>query len=80
MPDGFEADGPELKGLFHRPTQFSEIEVFQRSQQMHAVPPAMLRHARLHQAAQRGEFLRQIPALERGCLIQRIDLLLNRTI
>src|SRR3546814_8006788 len=39
---------------------------------------AMLCHAALHQPAQRGEFLWQVPPLERRCLIQRIDLLLDQ--
>jgi hypothetical protein len=38
----------------------------------------MLCHAAFHQPAQRGEFLGQVPPLERCCLIQRIDLLLDQ--
>ena len=43
-----------------------------------AFPPTMLGHAAFHQPAQRSELFRQVPALQRGGLIQGIDLLLDQ--
>ena len=55
--------------------QVRKLKGFHETQHLHVLTPGMLRHAAFHQAAQRGELLGQFPALERCCLIQRIDLL-----
>lgn len=78
MLDRIEADCAELDRLLHRRMQIGELETFQQSQNLHVFPPTMLGHAAFHQPAQRGELVRQIPALQRSGLIQRIDLLLDQ--
>ena len=78
MLDGVEADCAELEGLLHRRMQVRNLEALQQAQDLHILTPAMLCHAAFHQAAQRGEFLGQIPALERCRLIQCIDLLFDQ--
>ena len=64
MLDGVEADRTKLEGLLHRRMQIGKLEAFQQPQHLHILAPAMLCHARLHQAAQRGELFGQIPALQ----------------
>ena len=74
MLDGVEADCAELKGLLHRRMQICQFEAFQKTENLHIFPPPMLGHAAFHQPAQRREFLRQVPTLERGSLNQGDDL------
>src|SRR3546814_116527 len=78
MLDGVEADSSELQGLLHRRMQVRKVETLQKTENLYVLTSAMLCHAALHQPAQRGEFLWQVPPLERRCLIQRIDLLLDQ--
>src|SRR3546814_15710911 len=78
MLDGVEADSSELQGLLHRRMQVRKVETLQKTENLHVLTSAMLCHAALHQPAQRGEFLWQVPPLERRCMIQRIDLLLDQ--
>lgn len=78
MSDRIEADGSELEGLLHRRVKVGKLKVLQQAQDLYILTPAMLGHAALHQTAQRGELFGQVPALERRCLIQRIDLPLDQ--
>ena len=78
MLDGVEANRTELEGLLHRRMQVRKLEALQQAKNLHILAPAMLCHAAFHQPAQCGEFLGQVPALERCGLIQRIDLPLDQ--
>ncbi len=78
MLDSIEADRAEPNGLLHGRVQVRKVEAFHEAQDLHIFPPAMLGHSAFHQAAQRREFLGQVPALERSGLIQRVDLLLDQ--
>lgn len=78
MLDGVEANRSELDRLFDGCMQIGKFEAFQQSQNLHVFPPPMPGHAAFHQPAQRCELVRQVPALEWRCLIQRIDLLLDQ--
>src|SRR3546814_7034414 len=78
MLDGVEADRAKLHRLLHRRMQVRKVEALQKTEHLHVFPPAMLGHAAFHQPAQRRELVRQIPALQRSCLIQGIDLLFDQ--
>src|SRR3546814_9259184 len=73
MLDGVEADRAKLHRLLHRRMQVRKVEALQKTEHLHVFPPAMLGHAAFHQPAQRRELVRQIPALQRSCLIQRSE-------
>lgn len=73
-----EADCPHIERLLHRSVQIGKREAFQQAQYLHILAPAMLAHARLHEATQRLERLGQIPALQ-GCgLIEGTQLLFDQ--
>src|SRR5690554_4255888 len=78
MLDGIEAYGAQLQRLLYGRMQIGQIEAFQKTQHLHIGAPTQLAHPRFHQATQCGERLGKFPALERGCLIERIDLVLDQ--
>src|SRR5690606_15189443 len=76
--DGIEAYGAQLQRLLYGRMQIGQIEAFQKTQHLHIGAPTQLAHPRFHQATQCGERLGEFPALERGRLVERIDLVLDQ--
>ncbi len=64
----------ELLGLAHGAVDMVHLEGLEEPQGLHVLALARLAHPGLEQPAQRGERLRQFPALERRRLIEGSDL------
>ena len=78
MLDGVEADGAHPERGLHRHVQVGEIERLQQPQDLHVLAAAGLEQPRLHQPAQGLELGGQLPAGQRGRLIEGADLLLQQ--
>ena len=78
MLHGVEADGASRNGVTHGRRDLLDLERLHQAQDLHELALALLAHARLEQAAQRGELLGQLPAGQRRGLVERVDLLLDQ--
>ena len=79
MLDGIEAEGTARNGVAHGGRHILDLERLQQAQDLHILALALLAHARLQQAAQGRELLRQLPASQRRGLVERVDLLLGQS-
>jgi hypothetical protein len=78
MLHGIDADGATLDGVTHGCRDIVDGERLHQAQDLDELAFAGLSHPRLEQAAQRGEFVWQLPIHQGGCLIERIDLALDQ--
>jgi hypothetical protein len=78
MLDRVKADRTAGDGLPDAGQYILEAEDLQQPQDLDELAFAALAHTGLDQAAQRGKFLRQIPADQRGCLIKSSDLVFEQ--
>ena len=72
--DGVEADRAQRQRLLDRGGHLGQLEGLHKAQDLHVLALAMLAHARLHQTAQGGEDIGQVPALQGRGLVQGVDL------
>src|SRR5690606_38098850 len=78
MRDGIDAYSAQLQRLLYGRMQIGQSEAFQKTQHSHIGAPTQLAHPRVHQPTQCGERRGEFPALERGRLVERIDLVLEQ--
>src|SRR6266550_5531763 len=74
MLDRVKADYAAGDGLSDTGQHVIEAEHLQQPQDLDKLALAAFRHAGLDQATQHGEFLGQVPADQRGCLVESADL------
>src|ERR1035441_3952704 len=68
--DRVETDRTQSQGIEDGPLDLLDRERFQQTQYLHVLPLAALAQSRFQQPSQAGEALRQLPAHQRGRLIQ----------
>ncbi len=78
MLDGIEPDGTATDAVSYGGRDVLDAERLHQPQNLHEFALAFSAHARLQQAAQGRELLRQLPVGERCGLFERIDLLLDQ--
>ncbi len=74
VPDCIQANRSQLAGLAHRRGNVLESEVLQSSQYPHVLALAWLSQPCLEQTSQARELFGQLPARQRGRLIERVGL------
>ena len=72
-----EADHAAVDGIAHAGRDIADREHFQQPQHLDELAFALLAHARLEQAADRGECLGQVPASQRRRLVEGADIVLQ---
>ena len=78
MLHGIEGDGGKPQCLPDRGGHFGQRKRLQQPQHLHVFPPAAFAQPRFHLPPQLVKLFRQLPALKRRGLIQRIGLLLQQ--